>query len=106
ARKLVRVSTHRPRVDSDEVQQVARALQRLVTRNSKIQQSFDDRVFDAPAWVERAIRILEHNLKPLAQPPQRALRGLGNMLPFDADVAGARIGQSDNAAGNRGLSGT
>ena len=62
-----------------------------------------DEAADAPAAVQRTVRILEDHLHVLPDRPEILLLHVGNVCPLKLDLAFGRILQADDAADQRGF---
>ena len=71
AGELVREARQRLTVEADEPHQVLGARDSVLLAHAEIDRALDDGIADGAARIERAIRILEHDLHALAMRTQR-----------------------------------
>src|SRR5262249_31210426 len=89
-------------IEADDLQQLGTATRRLGPA-ARHDQWLRDRRADPPAWVERAERILEHDLNAAAQPPEDARARVRDVDTTHADRPGRRLEQPQDQARRRAL---
>src|SRR6202035_4474742 len=75
-------------------------------RHAVIDRTLGDGLADRDARIERTIGVLENDLDLLAVRLQQPPRQLGDFAARQANAAGGRIDQPDDAAGDRGFART
>jgi hypothetical protein len=103
ARKLVRIAPKRRRIHSNELHQLAGAGERRSARQAVVARSFHDRLADRAPGIQRAIRVLEHDLNPAAQRAQLPRTHRREVDLPEADFARSRLDEAQDAASHRRL---
>src|SRR5204862_6119411 len=80
-----------------------RSLQRLRMRHAVVQRPLDDRVAYAAPRVQRAIRILEHDLYPAAQRPELVSLEAREIHAAQTHFAARGLDEARDASGERRL---
>ena len=105
AGELMRIARDGVSRQTDQFQQVARFRQRLAARHAVIDRALRDGLADGDARIERTIRVLEDDLDALPVRLQQPARQIGDFAARQADAAGSRIDQADDATRHRGFAG-
>ncbi|MDQ1080944.1 hypothetical protein QE401_003470 [Pseudoroseomonas cervicalis] len=106
ARQLMRVPLRMMRLQPDQAQHLRHALPPLRPADAAL----DDQrrrhdALHAHARIQRGEGVLEHQLHPPPQRPQRAPRQMRDVLALEADGAAAGLGQPQQRAAERRLAG-
>src|SRR3546814_3507885 len=77
--------------------QLTRLGERLGRAHAEVHRPLDDRLADRAARIERAVRVLEHDLNVAPMPAQAPLTQPRDVLAADADGASGRVDQAHHA---------
>ena len=107
ARELVRITVDVLGIQTDDVQQLADALDTLLLGTHAMNgHGLGDDLADGHTGIERSIGILEDELHLATHVLDLMLAHLGNVFTLEEHLTGGRLGQAHDGATRRGLTAT